>query len=639
MKRTFGMSLLILLSGVVLGSGSMYLIHVSLSANKVEEHTQFDVNPIPIQYSHATNSQMTPAYDPLIPSHLRTFASLEAPELHLNSFLRKLTVYAYVAGLSEQDLSNELQQISKSSSKLSHRVYDALQTALVERLGLVNPEAAVKFAVAQEPPEPDWATRWLSMHVSYGEAEKVVMPVVQSVFSDWASHDLKSAINRAKTLDIDAKSNALTGILATQTGKSLTTHRQIAKELGDEKRGVDSYVKSFATKRIDDPKVVWDEVIALIESNNYDHARVLRNIARQWYAQDGLSVLDEISISSLDTNLKSGSIHQLLQLATKENPEQAFQYALNMPSQDRFFTPLQSVVRTWSESDPQAAYHAVSNIEQSGQREKLQQAVVSIWARNEPRHVLENLENFPLNVQGYARTDAIQAVALTSAKEAAVLALEHGEDERVRGLLPAQVMRLWIRQDVEAAVNWVFNGPLSEDTRYDWVSALSGALISSDPRRAFDLALKQKIPEDGGYMGMYATGIEARVIHQIAHLDLELAVELLPQVREGRTRTSAYESLATIYINNGDSRTAFNLGLELPGSDQTEYFQNISKTWVRVDPAGFVETLKDFPTEELRATIASTMTKRWYRDNFTEDQIGVLKQFLTESDRKAIESE
>lgn len=637
MKRTFGMSILVLLSGVVLGSGGMYLIHVSLSANNVEERPQFDVNPNAIENSHASNSQMNPTYDPLIPSHLRTFASLAAPELHLNSFLRKLTIYAYVAGLSEQDLTNEIQQISKSSSKLSHRVYDELQTALVERLGLVNPEAAVKFAVAQEPPEPDWATRWLSRQISYGEAETIVMPVVQNVFSDWASNDLKSAINRAKTLDVDAKSNALTGILATQTGKPLTTHRQIAKELGDEKRGVDSYVKSLATRRIDDPKVVWVELITLIESNNYNHARVLRNIARQWYAQDGLSVLDEISVSSLDTNLKSGSIQQLLQLAAKENPEQAFQYALNMPSEDRFSTPLQSVVRTWSESDPQAAYHAVSNIEKSGQREQLQRAVASTWARNEPRHVLENLENFPPNVQGYARMDAIQAVAFTSAKEAAELALEHGEDERVRGLLPSQVMREWVRQDIEAAVNWVFNGPVSEDTRYDWVSALSSALVPSDPRRAFDLALKQKIPEDDGLMGMYETGIEADVIRQIAYQDFELAVELLPQVRGGRTRTSAYESLGAIYIDKGDSKNAFNLGLELPDSDQSEYFQNISNRWLRVDPAGLVETLKDFPTEEIRSTVASTLTKPWYRENFTEDQFEILKQFLTESDRKALE--
>ena len=459
------------------------------------------------------------------------------------------------------------------------------------------------------------------------------------MFSDWASKDLKSAINVAKTLDFDAKSNALTGILAAQIDKPLKTHQQIAKELGDEKRAVDSYVESLATRRIDDAKVIWDEIITLIDSNNYRHSRVLLNITRQWYVQDGLSILDEINESSLDTNLKSGSIRQTLQLAAKENPEQAFQYALNVPSQDRFFQPLRSVVSTWSMSDPQAAYQAVSNIEKSGQREQLQRTVASTWARNEPRHVLENLENFPPNIQGYARMDAILAVALTSAKEAAELALEHGDDERVRGLLPSQVMREWVSQDIESAVNWVFNGPVSADKRYDWVSALSSALVPSDPRRAFDLALKQKIPEDGGSMGMYATGIEAGVIRQIAYLDLELAVELLPQVREGRTRTSAYESLATIYINNGDTKTAFNLGLELPDADQTEYFQNISNTWVRVDPAGFVETLKDFPTEEIRSNIASTLTQSWYRDNFTEDQIEVLKQFLTESDRKALESQ
>ena len=639
MKRSFGISLLLLSSGIVLGGGGMYLVHISTSANNPMKGTQVNVETTTSGSSLGGDSQLNRESGRRVPSNNRSIASLEEPNLHTNSFQRRLAIYTYVAGLSVQELTNELQGTSVASKKFSQRVQDELQTVLVERQAIVNPEAAVKFAVAQKEPEYNWSEPWYAWQDSSTGTETTFMPVVQSVFSDWALSDLRSAISKAKSLGTDAKSNALTGILATQAGQSLATHRRIAKELGDEERGLDSYLMSFTTERVDDPKAAWAEVVTLVKPNNSNHSRALGYIARQWYEQDGFSVLDEISASSVDKEFKSGTIRQLLWQAAQDNPEQAFQYALTMPSEGLFFSPtLNSVVYTWSASDPQSAYQAVSKIEKSGQRENLQRSVVSTWASNEPRYVLDRLDSFSPNIRDNARSVAIVAIARTSPKEAAEIALEHS-GETLSNYHISQILHEWIDQDVEAAVNWVFNGPVSEEKRHHWVSALAGSLVESDPRRAFDLASQQKVPEDSGFRGMYQTGLEADIIRQITYQNLELAVELLPRVREGPTRTSAFTYVGNRYIDEGHSAKALNLGLKLPTEEQASYFQSISFSWARIDPDGFVESIENIPTPELRSTLARSFMTRWASENFTDAQLAILKQHLTDSDRQAVDNQ
>ncbi|MYD46735.1 MAG: hypothetical protein F4W92_10310 [Gammaproteobacteria bacterium] len=640
MKSSIFTSLLFLSSGILLGGGTMYLLHISSSANHPTEGIERNV----VNNSNGSSSAHAPQLNGDSTRHalsnVQPSLSLEDPSLHTNAFRRKLAIYTYVAGLSVQDLKTKLEELSSGSQKLSLHVQDELQSALVERLTIVNPETAVEFAVVQKVPDMDRTAEWYTWQDSSGEPAPLYMPVVRSVFSDWALSDLKDAISKAKSLSGDAKSNALSGILTVQEGQSLATYRQIARDLGDEERGVAFYVQSFSSGQIDDPKAAWREVIDLLDPNNYNHSIALNNIVKQWYEQDGFNVLDEIRESTLDSEIKHGAIHQILWQAAEENPAQAFQYALNMPSEGRHSPTLYTVVRKWSESDPQAAFQAVSAIEKSGQREQLQQTVAGYWARQEPWYVLENLDNFPNNIHESLRANAIREIARTSPKEAAELALEHTEAMRYSSL-PWYVLNEWIEQDVEAAINWVYNGPVKDKDRYGWVQALTRELVDSDPRRAFDLAVKYDIPEDADNMGMgrYQEGLEADVISRITYDDLDLAVELLPQVREGITKTRAYTSVGSRYIENGHSTKALELGLKLPLENQASYFQSIAYSWARIDPAGLVESIKRLPTEEIRTRIAATLSSQWARENFTDEQIDTLKQYLSESARQALEDQ
>ena len=636
MKRSIGFTLVLLTSGMVIGSGGMYLIHLATSSNDTNENFQPDVVSDTNTVLRTYDSSFSDGADPREPEDNQRVASLEDSALHSNSFHRRFSIYSYVSSLSEQELTHKLQEQTQISKGLSYRVHEELQTALLERLALVNPESALKFAVAQDELATNLSDHRNAVQYSIRETEIVQMPAVQRVFSEWALSDLKSAINNAKRLDMTTKGNALIGILAAQVGEPLATYRNIAKELGDEKLGIDSYVMSFATSFFHNPRAAWDEVVALTKSEDNNHIRALVNIGRQWYEQDGTSVIDEISNSILDESIKFNTIRQIIWQKAVDHPEQAFQSAKRLPKTNRYSEILRGVVAKWSFSDPQTAYQAVSSLESSGLRQNLQTHVVITWAHAEPRYVLENLDTFPKVHHINAILNAISEILPQSPQEAAEIALQQ-TDQYMRRNLRSDIMRTWVKTDAEAAINWVYNGPVSDKQRHEWVRELTSNLVESAPRRAFNLALKQELQKDNSFMGTYHTGLEADIIGQLAYQNLELATELLSKVRQGKTRSSAFAFVGNRYIVQGNSNVALDLGLQLPKEEQIEYFQSIIAQWVSIDSEEVVASFKSILTEDLRSSVARSLLiqKRGY---FTEAQREVLKQYISESDRQAVDN-
>ena len=642
MKNSIAITLVLVSSGIVLGGGSTYLVHLATSTTDSEfsEVAQTEVKRATNEVASTAGDGGNDVHDTILTSSSQFAALIEDPSLNSDSFQRKLVVYSYVAGLPEQQVSKELVRTTGGSSKLAPRVLEEFQTALVARFAILNPVAAMEFAVEQKGMRTDVVihTPWSSQQNFPQRIETSFMPLVRNVFKEWALSDLNVAVKNAKSLKSDAKHNALAGILNALAGESLKTYRRIARELGDENQGIDSYVRSFSEKRIENPSAIWAEVVGLIEPSDYNHTFALGNIAKQWYQRDGITVLDEINSSSLPDNIKGSTVGQVLSLVATENPEKAFQYALSLPSEGPFSSPLFSVVSTWATSDPHAAYQAVTGMEQSSHRDRLQQIVISNWASTDPYNLLENLELFAPNMRELGSSNALEVIARTSPQEAAEIALERKEGRPgVYSFLPSQIMRHWIQQDVEAAVSWVFNGPVSEEKRHTWLSALATNLVASDPRRAFELALKQ--PKPDGTMNAYGFPLEGQLVGQIVMQDLDLAVELLPKIRKGFTRSQAYSAVGNKYIDLGDTSKALDLGLELPANEQTTYFQGIAYSWASIDPGGLVESLKSFPTAELRSSLARTMSSQWMKDSFTDTQLDALKQYLSDSDRQAVENQ
>ena len=538
-----------------------------------------------------------------------------------------------MASLSEQQIVQELLSSADQELDLSHSVLEELQTALIERLATLNPTSAMKFLTEQRGLGRDLVVlnSWgVQLSGTLGLTTSSVS-FIESLFREWALNDLDSAIQSAKSLESEVKNKALAGILTSLSGEPLSKYRSIAKELGDEQLGVDFYVTSFSSKHIEDAEATWKEFVSIIDPNDSSHLVALGSVSHQWFEQDGISVLDQVRSSALTDVVKSNLVDGLLRLAAMETPHQAFHYALKMPSPGAFSPSLSIVFSVWAESDPQAAYQAATSIEQSGRRESIQRQVVSVWAAKDPYYFLENSDSFPPQIRDQGSSNALQSIAVTSPQEAAEIALERIEGG-FGGLfyVPTVILQHWIDQDVEAAVQWVLNGPVSEENQYTWVSALATNLVKSDPRRAFDIARSLTIPEH--MEGMNAPALEAQILGQVVMQDFDLAVELLPSVREGSSRSQAYIAVGNKYIDLGQSSKALDLGNNLSANEQTQYFQSIAYTWASTDASGLVESFENLPTEEIQLNLARTLTSQWMKDNFTEAQLEVLKQYLRNSD-------
>ncbi len=552
MNRAIAIFLILLASGIVVGGGGTYLVHLAISGKDASNLSQTEVERTSTGGSRSANDADDDAQEKMFPSDGQSSYVLTDPSLQNNTFQSKLEVYTYVSGLSAQQVLNELQRSVDLSHEISRRVLGEFQIALLERLVFFDPVAAMEFALVQNNLDTELLAldSWNSFRNSSPstDSEIVVMPLVQGVSKEWALSDLDTAIGNANSLNEDARTNALIGILASLSRESLATYRAIAKQLGHEKQGFDSYVLSYRTKYVDDPKDSWGKMINLINPDSYEQHQVLANIAVQWYEQDGINVIEEINSGSLDESIKSTVVDAVLSAAAKANPQEAFQYAQTLPSDGYFLGPLREVIRVWASTDPQAAYEAATSIEQSSQREMLQGTVVRIWASNDPHSVLENADSFPIQIRDEGISNAIEEIAQSAPQEAAELALEQGDGfmGALNFMLPTSVMLHWVRQDVEAAENWVFNGPVSEEKQDNWVRAFVSNLVRSDPHRAFELALEQ--PKAEGGFAAWLPPLEVQVFNQIVYTDLDLAIELLPKIPEGESRSDAYSSVGNQYL-------------------------------------------------------------------------------------------
>ncbi len=604
MKRETLVLVTILASCIAIGGGCRYFLHlVTLSNEPTDGHSQ----------------------QPVVP------ASIDDPLLHTDSFQHSLTVYNYVLGLSEKQISNELHQLTAASQQRPKRVPVELKSALLEKLVLLNPAAAMKFALAENRVGTDLSDPdpWPTGANVPPDTETAPNPYVRNVFREWALQNLDDAVNNAKSLSEDTRKSALIGILASQSGESLATYRTIANQLGEEEQVINTYWVSLRDKRVDDPELVWNDMIQVFNPDRYDQYEVLMSIAQQWFERDEFAAIDRIRACNLDEDSKSRLVNGLIYIATEESPLAAFQYAQELPAEGQFRSTLRRMVDRWASSEPAAAYQAIINTENSALRDDLIANVVENWASVDPHYVLENQSDLLPELQDLAVSEALNQIAQTSPLVASELAIEHKESLRWDRYFLSAVMRELISQDVEEAINWVRKLETEKNQQVIW-EALITQLVHSDPRRAFDMALDQPRREDS--WGGYEPTLEATIMSAIVREDLNLALELLPKVREGKEE--AYSAVGEEYVESGEFKKAVELGLELPTfSEQARYLHRIVLEWVQLDPDALIEAIRDLPTADLRANLARNCLGDWIKTNFTPTQIEVLEELRKESDR------
>ena len=572
-----------------------------------------------------------------IDEHLQELKQFEDSSLTRDSVKFEVAVYSLVAQLSEGDLELVLVLLTDSSLHLSLRVRRELQLALLERLAIFNPQAATDYAIANDLKGGELAlssTVPTNIGNQFGSPPTVAAQIslTTTVYCVWAMTDLSAAMANANTLEEEYRNRALKGILESQQNKSLEDLRKIAESLGNEQLAIDAYTASFNVEKLKNPRLAWTKFSPYLISLNLSGEWVLKNVVLQWYEQEGVDIVAEIQASAASDRVKASTTRLVLTHAVEHVPELAFRNALKFPGDSRARERIvDDVVRAWATKAPDTVYEILSELEEESLRDDLLHSVVSVWARSDPYHVVENINSFPPNLRDTGMYSAIETIAQSSLQEAAELALEV-----MRPLAHSwaiyDVLYDWVRQDLEQSIDWVLSRETTDRQRYSLIRILTRELVSIDARRAFEIARKEPAPNS-------RTGLEADVISSIIALDeLELAMELLDNVREGRTRVQASASVAYQLINRGNTEQALKIGLDLPESEQEAYFPNIAYRWSSVDPQGLLDTIQLLPTSVIRSRVASRLLDSSNKQKFTESQLEILNRYLTEEDRAKIDN-
>lgn len=561
---------------------------------------------------------------------------LEDKALHYDAIQRFIAVYTYVDELPAESVRDELLETAKArQKKWSPRVLRELQIALLQRLTSINPTQAFEFAL--------------------GSTEETRESFVKTVFDTWATFDAEAAFDQAEHLTWEYKYRALDAIVGAQLHLSLPKLREIAESQGLNKRRVTaSYASSINVEAIEDPELAWYELVEITEEDNsrFDNRALLGRFAILWFKRDGFAAIEDIrSMSGNGFSLsmvKRNSVEDVILNLAQESPRIAFKYLCGLSAREYHLED--QVMRTWFKMDPDAAIKAVAEIQQQDLREDFQRDIAGEWGRQEPRYMLENLHVLPAHSRYVAVRTSIGEIAKSSLQEAGKLALQI-EDSKLRTIGVSWLLPRWSERDPSSLLDWL-SQDLSDSSVIEEIrEQLVYNILDSDPARAFQLACEHPIADwKPGWDGRFqrsslkipfstrGVGLEAQIMDDIARSDVQTALELLPYVRDGDSKTVATMQIGYALRYQGEIDQALSLAEQLPESEREKYYNGIVNDWIDGDPIGLVDAISKFHTKDLRSLVALRLL-RWHRrhDELSDIQVKTLQPYLTESDKFSLE--
>lgn len=606
---------LAIVAGVAIGFGVTWGVLLLWQDEGSVEHprTTESKESIPKEASvDSTNGSTTQKSEPQsIPDQV---TDLTIPH-HL--FDQKEAITSWIAVLDDDKIFDWLEQSTQQGWDVSQVFLTEFQKALVQKLSRTKPVKALEFAMARMEP----------VRSALGSA----------VFFDWARNDLDGAIEYAKTAEILSELDrywVLYSILQSQDDLTREQQEGITSELGDESYALTYYFQSLLTDKIDNPKNLWHEIVGLAARDNNQHLDILEAVANEWIDQEGLEIFDEISASIEDRRLLESVSFGVL-YGRADDPEQIpdlFEYVFNLhddyPWKD--FT-LNSIIGAWARHDPDAALLRTETLPPSDYRKSMLQDVYQVKARNEPKYILQNLDSVPAAYLEYTAQTAIRTLAKKSPQEAVglVMKIENAEFQRE---LATTLVYTWRSNDLNATTEWVLGLPADIPLRDTLLGPLSNSLIETDPQLAFDLALQQSLKQQGEN----TIGHEVSVLSRIASTDIELALELLPKVRE-ESRLPAYHRMAGAFIGQGDSARALSLINDLSDSEQLEHYSESLWSWIERDPKGLINNIELVESTDVQLYLVTAIASmNEHNDAYTAEELKSLDRFIPNEIKEAM---
>lgn len=414
--------------------------------------------------------------------------------------------------------------------------------------------------------------------------------------------------------------------------------RAIARDLDNEQIATSAIAQRKIAEAINDPEAAWNE-LALDLQDDLANSGALSRVATAWLEKSGLGVLDQIYHSLTNSRTRDVVIRHVLVEVAESDPAYALDYALSIET-DPNFNVVYAVVNSWASSDPRAVLSATAQIEDESARKDVAEIAIRTWARNEPREVLEGVGALPADLQGAAYTAALRVISSKSHEMAAelVAAMEPGS---VKTSNARRIASNWSSRNHSAALDWILNEPGIQEIRTELLSSILSRLVQVDPDLAMSTARSQPIEQSGTGQTVPSSegiGLELSVISSLVSSDLDKAVELLPQVREGPTKKFAFRLVAQSLVGSDEIDKAFDVALGIPGTERESFYLALSAAWTGTDPVAVLNSMDRFPSKEVRSRVAAMLvTTNQFFKALSDEQIEEAKKYLSDEHAKELE--
>lgn len=500
----------------------------------------------------------------------------------------------------------------ETSRHLDPPAHVQTQAIILQRLARINPQSA--FAQAKQFDRPR------------------TLPLLTGLFREWSQIDLDEAVTHAATLTGDRKLAALEGVLTERSDLTNSAHREVARQLDDERYAINLITQEIISQSIDEPERVWNESV-LEAKHDPKLAEMLKEIALNWVEKDGLEAMDHI-IESLDNSLSRALISTaVLREVARTDPSGALRYAMTLDF-DPYHDTKYAVVDEWAKSDPQNAFESISSMEQTGRKRLLMKRLIKTWGGFHRESLLESLESLPTELVSFATERVMSSIASGRPDEAAKIVAAM-DDDSLKMVAARRVITLWSMRDTEAALDWVLNEQGLESQRSRLLTYLLVRYVRDNVDRAMDLALEQPLEAD-------EIGLEVWVVAQLASTantgDLDIVFEYLSRVRDGATKMEAYRLVGLELVRRHRTEKAMNLVQQIPEEGKTKYLAQIFGSWAISRPNELVESLDQMPSSEYASMAALALLRSDPQSNqLSTDQTETVKTFLTEEDVKRLD--
>ena len=567
--RVVGASLIGVVAGCILFTCAVILFDIQLPFD-FGDHNESQDPDISTNLSDLQNSDLE---DVQIETVLDTLVSLQQIE---SKFDRQVSLDRMLESASEQRLVGMF-EVSTDINDAYDRTF--IQTNVLRKIATENPLLAISQIDA-------YATT-IQRQEYFG-----------SLFYEWSYIDLNEIIDHAKTLYFEDRLIVLTTLIQMRDDLPDNVVREIGKTLGLQDQATGMLRERQATILHQNPNETFMDFLG-DDIDDQCQVNVLAQLARAWVIRDGVQILPEIDSAILDWQVRRDVLRTVFSYQMSIKPKETFTIATKLlDSTDK--TIFNQMASYWAIRDPVSALSTVSQLSSDELRHELEDTVVNRWARARPMDLLVNLDIVPDRLQKNARSDAILVLSEITPSDIAHLLtrVEEGELELARRLVSN-----WSKHDVQQAFSWVLtNSALSDGLRQELLLDTIVTLSRARPQQALQMA--KTLPSDESGIGP-----EAHIVAKLASEDMEVAIALLPDVREGPTKLSAYIAIGNNLLEH-EPKQAFELELELSDTQKTTYFGMIVGHWFLLDSELAYESIRTLPTAAAKSKAAQQVLQK-----------------------------